>query len=71
MRENDFPNFAEPLYYPMIISNLNIHPINFLKGLEYLYKNCLVNMTHEDIAAFLYNEEGLNKVKKGEYLGEK
>jgi len=41
------------------------------KGLEYLYKNCLVNMTHEDIAAFLYNEEGLNKVKKGEYLGEK
>ena len=50
---------------------LNVYLIYFLKGLEYLYKNCLVNMTHEDIAAFLYNEEGLNKVKKGEYLGEK
>ena len=28
-------------------------------------------MTVEDVAQFLYKEEGLNKVKKGEYLGEK
>ncbi|XP_065065541.1 cytohesin-1-like [Rhopilema esculentum] len=46
----------------------NIDPA---KGLEYLYKNCLINMTVEDVAQFLYKEEGLNKVKKGEYLGEK
>eukprot|EP00794_Sanderia_malayensis_P008834 gene8834-9780_t len=41
------------------------------KGLEYLYKNCLINLSPEDVAAFLYKGENLNKVKIGEYLGEK
>jgi len=41
------------------------------QGLEYLTKNALVNETPEDIAKFLYKNDGLNKVKIGEYLGEK
>ena len=44
--------------------------INVNKGLDYLVKNDLLNNTPEDIARFLYNNEGLNKVRIGEYLGE-
>lgn len=44
--------------------------INVNKGLDYLVKNDLLNNTPEDIARFLYKNEGLNKVKIGEYLGE-
>ena len=41
------------------------------QGLEYLTKNGLINETPEDIAKFLYKNDGLNKIKIGEYLGEK
>ena len=34
-------------------------------------KNGLINETPEDIAKFMYKNDGLNKVKIGEYLGEK
>jgi len=44
--------------------------ISVSKGLEYLFKNGMLNNTAEDIAKFLYETEGLNKIKIGEYLGE-
>ncbi|XP_057310890.1 cytohesin-1-like [Hydractinia symbiolongicarpus] len=44
--------------------------INMGKGLEYLYKNKLLNNTPEDVARFLFKNDGLNKIKIGEYLGE-
>lgn len=44
--------------------------ISVTKGLEYLIKNNLLNETAEDIAKFLFKNDGLNKVKIGEYLGE-
>lgn len=44
--------------------------INVPKGLEYLIKNELLNNAAQDIAKFLFNSEGLNKVKIGEYLGD-
>lgn len=40
------------------------------KGIEYLVTNTLLNSTPEDIAYFLFNEEGLNKTMIGNYLGE-
>ena len=39
--------------------------------MEYLISNKLLNNTPEDIADFLFNEEGLNKTMIGNYLGEK
>lgn len=42
-----------------------------LQGIEYLVTNTLLNYTPEDIAHFLFNEEGLNKTMIGNYLGEK
>lgn len=42
-----------------------------LQGIEYLVINSLLNNTPEDIADFLFNEEGLNKTMIGNYLGEK
>jgi len=41
------------------------------KGIEFLYSNGLVKETPEDVAAFLYKGEGLNKTAIGDYLGEK
>lgn len=43
----------------------------YLQGIEYLVTNTLLNSTPEDIAYFLFNEEGLNKTMIGNYLGEK
>lgn len=43
----------------------------FLQGIEYLISNNLLNNTPEDIADFLFKEEGLNKTMIGNYLGEK
>lgn len=43
----------------------------FLQGMEYLISNNLLNNTPEDIADFLFKEEGLNKTMIGNYLGEK
>ena len=42
-----------------------------LQGIEYLVTNTLLNSTPEDIAYFLFKEEGLNKTMIGNYLGEK
>lgn len=42
-----------------------------LQGIEYLVTNTLLNNTPEDIAHFLFSEEGLNKTMIGNYLGEK
>jgi len=42
-----------------------------IQGLEYLISNNLLNNTPEDIADFLFREEGLNKTMIGNYLGEK
>lgn len=40
------------------------------KGIDYLVSNSLLNNTPEDIADFLFQEEGLNKTMIGNYLGE-
>ena len=44
---------------------------DIIQGLEYLISNNLLNNTPEDIAEFLFREEGLNKTMIGNYLGEK
>lgn len=41
------------------------------KGIEFLVENQLLKNTAQDIAAFLYKGEGLNKTAIGDYLGEK
>jgi len=41
------------------------------KGIEFLIMHSLVKETPEEIAQFLYKEEGLNKTAIGDYLGEK
>lgn len=41
------------------------------KGIEYLAEHGLLQHTHEDVAAFLYKGEGLNKTAIGDYLGER
>ena len=41
------------------------------KGIEFLIAHNLIVETPEDIAAFLYKGEGLNKTMIGDYLGEK
>ncbi len=41
------------------------------KGIEFLIGHDLVKETPEDVAAFLYKGEGLNKTMIGDYLGEK
>ena len=41
------------------------------KGIEFLIAHSLIKETPEDIAAFLYKGEGLNKTMIGDYLGEK
>jgi len=41
------------------------------KGIEFLILHNLVKETPEEVAQFLYKEEGLNKTAIGDYLGEK
>jgi len=41
------------------------------KGIQFLISHNLVHDTPEDVAQFLYKEEGLNKTAIGDYLGEK
>ena len=41
------------------------------KGVEYLISHDLIKETPEDVAAFLYKGEGLNKTMIGDYLGER
>ena len=41
------------------------------KGIEFLIAHSLIKETPEDIAAFLYKGEGLNKTMIGDYLGER
>merc|ERR1711874_422386 len=41
------------------------------KGIEFLFSQGLIKETTEDVAAFLYKGEGLNKTMIGDYLGEK
>ena len=41
------------------------------KGVEYLICHDLIKETPEDVAAFLYKGEGLNKTMIGDYLGER
>lgn len=41
------------------------------KGIEYLVEHGLLQATEEDVAAFLYKGEGLNKTAIGDYLGER
>lgn len=41
------------------------------KGIEFLINHSLIKETPEDIAAFLYKGEGLNKTMIGDYLGER
>merc|ERR1719479_814052 len=40
------------------------------KGIEFLFSQGLIKETTEDVAAFLYKGEGLNKTMIGDYLGE-
>ncbi|RZF37896.1 hypothetical protein LSTR_LSTR009996 [Laodelphax striatellus] len=41
------------------------------KGIEYLLEHGLLQATADDVAAFLYKGEGLNKTAIGDYLGER
>ena len=41
------------------------------KGIQFLISHHLVAETPEEVAQFLYKEEGLNKTAIGDYLGEK
>ena len=41
------------------------------KGIQFLISHNLVAETPEEVAQFLYKEEGLNKTAIGDYLGEK
>lgn len=41
------------------------------KGIEFLVEHGLLQPTQEDVAAFLYKGEGLNKTAIGDYLGER
>ncbi len=41
------------------------------KGVEFLVEHGLIRKTPEEVAAFLYKGEGLNKTAIGDYLGEK
>ena len=41
------------------------------KGIDFLILNSLIKETPEEVAQFLYKEEGLNKTAIGDYLGEK
>lgn len=41
------------------------------KGIEFLTEHGLLQATSEDVAAFLYKGEGLNKTAIGDYLGER
>ena len=41
------------------------------KGIEFLISHDLIKQTPEDVAAFLYKGEGLNKTMIGDYLGER
>jgi len=41
------------------------------KGIEFLISHNLIKETADDIAAFLYKGEGLNKTMIGDYLGER
>jgi len=41
------------------------------KGIQFLVAHTLIQDTPEDVAQFLYKEEGLNKTAIGDYLGEK
>ena len=41
------------------------------KGIEFLILHGLIKETPEEVAQFLYKEEGLNKTAIGDYLGEK
>ena len=41
------------------------------KGIQFLISHRLVAETPEEVAQFLYKEEGLNKTAIGDYLGEK
>jgi len=41
------------------------------KGIQFLISHNLVKDTADDVAEFLYKEEGLNKTAIGDYLGEK
>jgi hypothetical protein len=41
------------------------------KGMQFLISHNLVQETPEDVAQFLYKEDGLNKTAIGDYLGEK
>ena len=41
------------------------------KGIEFLISHDLIKETPEDVAAFLYKGEGLNKTMIGDYLGER
>lgn len=41
------------------------------KGIEFLVEHGLLQHTQEEVAAFLYKGEGLNKTAIGDYLGER
>merc|ERR1719219_2234720 len=41
------------------------------KGIEFLILHGSIKETPEEVAQFLYKEEGLNKTAIGDYLGEK
>lgn len=42
-----------------------------LQGVNYLVENNLLEWNPQNIAEFLYKEEGLNKTAIGDFLGER
>lgn len=45
--------------------------VYFLQGVNYLVENKLLEWKPQNIAEFLYKEEGLNKTAIGDFLGER
>ena len=54
-----------------VIPNLYQIKIIFMKGIEYLIENEILQDNAESIAQFLYKGEGLSKAAIGDYLGER
>ena len=63
------------MFYSAKVRNLQMGKKKFnmdpKKGIEFLIAHNLIKETPEDIAAFLYKGEGLNKTMIGDYLGER
>ena len=68
LKSNDFKNL---IFFREFLWAKEYELCFTLQGIEYLVTNGLLNDTAEDVAAFLFEGEGLSKTQIGNYLGEK